>query len=105
MTGTIFEEEVRLTKTPMEAAIKGRDRNKTLRKEWGEVKDDIMRRAVLEKFKQNDDAKKVLLKTGDQEIIEKTTKDYYWGCGTEGTGKNILGKILMEVRDTLKEQV
>ncbi len=89
----------------MEAAIKGRDRNKTLRKEWGEVKDDIMRRAVLEKFKQNDDAKKVLLKTGDQEIIEKTTKDYYWGCGTEGTGKNILGKILMEVRDTLKEQV
>jgi N-glycosidase YbiA len=34
--------------------------------------------------------------------VEKTTGDYYWGCGTNGTGKNMLGKILMETRDILR---
>lgn len=100
--GTESEEQVRLSSTPMEAADMGRDRSKPLRKDWEEVKDDIMRRAVLEKFKANNDAKKILLSTGDEEIIEKTTKDYYWGCGEDGTGKNMLGKILMETRDILR---
>ena len=99
---TEFEEQVRLSATPMEAATKGRDRSKPLRKDWEEVKDDIMRRAVLEKFKANSDAKKILLSTGNEDIIEKTTKDYYWGCGEDGTGKNMLGKILMETRKILR---
>lgn len=100
--GNKYEEEVRMSSTPMEAANMGRDRSKPLRKDWEEVKDDIMRKAVLEKFKENNDAKKILLSTGDEEIIEKTTKDYYWGCGEDGTGKNMLGKILMETRDILR---
>lgn len=100
--GTECEEEVRISSTPMKAANIGRDRSKPLRKDWEEVKDDIMRKAVLEKFKANNDAKKILLSTGDEEIIEKTTKDYYWGCGEDGSGKNMLGKILMEIRDILR---
>lgn len=100
--GTESEEQVRLSSTPMEAANMGRDRSKPLRKDWEEVKDDIMRRAVLEKFKANSDAKKILLSTGEEDIIEKTTKDYYWGCDEDGTGKNMLGKILMETRDILR---
>lgn len=99
---TEFEEQVRLSATPMEAANKGRDRSKPLRKDWEEVKDDIMRRAVLEKFKANTDARNMLLSTGNEDIIEKTTKDYYWGCGEDGTGKNMLGKILMETREILR---
>lgn len=99
---TGYEEQVRMSSTPMEAANMGRDRSKPLRKDWEHVKDDIMRRAVLEKFKANNDAKKILLSTGDEEIIEKTNKDYYWGCGEDGTGKNMLGKILMETRDILR---
>lgn len=100
--GTEYEEQVRMSSTPMEAANMGRDRSKPLREDWEEVKDDLMRRAVLERFKTNSDAKKILLSTGDEEIIEKTTKDYYWGCGEDGTGKNMLGKILMEIRDILR---
>ena len=60
-----------------------------------------MRKAVFEKFSQNEDIKKILLSTGDEELIENTSDDYYWGCGTKGTGKNMLGKILMEVREKL----
>lgn len=85
----------------MEAANMRRDRSKPLRKDWEEVKDEVMRKAVLAKFKSNNDAKVILLSTGDEEIIEKTTKDYYWGCGNDGTVKNMLGKILMETRKIL----
>ena len=99
---TEFEEQVRLSATPMEAANKGRDRSKPLRKDWEEVKDDVMRRAVLEKFESNTDARNMLLSTGNEDLIEKTTKDYYWGCGEDGTGKNMLGKILMETRKILR---
>lgn len=99
--GTEFEEQVRMSSSPMEAANMGRDRSKSLRKDWEEVKDEVMGKAVLAKFKSNNDAKIILLSTGDEEIIEKTTKDYYWGCGNDGTGKNMLGKILMETRKIL----
>lgn len=102
-TGTEYEEQVRLLPTPMEAANIGRDRSKPLRKDWEEVKDDIMRKAVLEKFQANDDIKRILLSTGDEEIVEQTRDDYYWGCGKNGTGKNMLGKILMETREILRK--
>lgn len=62
-----------------------------------------MRRAVFEKFKNNIEAKKTLLSTGNEEIIEKTTSDFYWGCGEDGTGINMLGKILMETREILRK--
>ncbi len=79
----------------------GRDRNKPLRKDWEEVKDHIMRKAVLEKFKSHKDILNILLSTGEKEIIEKTSNDYCWAYGKDGTGKNMLGKILMEVRELL----
>lgn len=64
-----------------------------------------MRKAVIAKFPQNEDIKEILLQTGNEKIIEATTDDYYWGCGTDGTGKNMLGKILMEVRQLLRGAV
>lgn len=97
-----IEEEVRLASTPMEAARIGRDRNKPLRKDWEDVKNDIMKKAVLEKFRTHKEIQDLLIATGDEELIEETTDDYYWGCGADGTGKNVLGKILMDVRSILK---
>lgn len=72
-----------------------------LRADWELIKDDIMRKAVLAKFSQNDEIKHVLLSTNKETIIEKTSNDYYWGCGKDGSGKNKLGNILMEVREKL----
>jgi len=88
---------------PMMAADLGRDRTLPLRKDWEDVKDDIMRKAVFEKFLQNKELQKILIQTGVQEIIERTTSDYYWGCGTNGGGKNMLGQILMETREKLSK--
>ncbi len=99
--GTQYEEQIRLLDNPMRAAEMGRDRRLPLRKDWEAIKDDIMRKAVLAKFTQNDDIGKILVESFPNTIIEKTSNDYYWGCGKDGSGKNMLGKILMEVRSTL----
>lgn len=100
--GTKYEELLRLLDNPMKAAEMGRDRSLPLRLDWEAVKDDIMRKAVYEKFQQNAELRQILLATGTQEIVENTTSDYYWGCGKKGGGKNMLGRILMETREVLK---
>jgi N-glycosidase YbiA len=66
------------------------------------VKDNIMRKAVLCKFETHGDIREILLSTGDEEIVENSPIDYYWACGKDGSGKNMLGIILMEVRDKLR---
>ena len=40
----------------------------------------------------------------NQELIEANPDDYFWGEGKDGTGKNMMGKLLMKVRTNLKKQ-
>lgn len=61
-----------------------------------------MKIAVTAKFTQHEKLKRRLLDTGDAILIENTKKDYFWGCGEDGSGENNLGKILMEVRKELR---
>ena len=100
--GTPHVEEIRRAPSPAVAKQLGRSRSRPLRPDWEQVKDDVMRTAVLAKFEQHADIRDVLLSTGDEEIVENAPRDYYWGCGAKGTGKNMLGQILMEVRATLR---
>ena len=89
----------------MIAARMGRDPKKTLRRDWESVKVGIMRDVVRAKFTQHDDIRQILLSTGDAKIVEHTENDSYWGDGGDGSGKNMLGRILMEVREDLKKEV
>lgn len=100
--GTRHEEKVRNTLNPKEAANMGRDRKLPLRPDWESVKDDIMREAVRAKFTQNESCRETLLSTGDATLVEHTVNDSDWGDGGDGTGKNMLGKILMEIREELR---
>ena len=102
--GTPHVEEVRRAQSPKQAAMRGRSRARPLRADWEQVKDDVMRRGVLRKFETHADLRATLLGTGDEEIVENAPHDYYWGCGSDGSGKNMLGQILMEVRATLRER-
>jgi ribA/ribD-fused uncharacterized protein len=97
-----YREEIRLAKTPMLAADLGRSRAKPLRADWEEVKDGIMARAVLEKFRTHKNLRELLLSTGDEEIVENAPSDFYWGCGRNGSGLNKLGRILEDVREQLR---
>ncbi|MCP5017672.1 MAG: NADAR family protein [Ketobacter sp.] len=100
--GTEHEEQVRYADRPMKAANMGRDRKRPFRSDWEEVKDDIMRVAVMTKFTQHKELTSILLSTGDAEIVEHTANDSYWADGGDGSGLNMLGKILMEVREAIK---
>ncbi len=99
-----YVEEIRITPSPKLAANKGRSRAHPIRTDWEQIKDDVMRRAVLRKFEKHADICEILLATGDEEIVENAPGDYYWGCGANGTEKNRLGQILMETRDILRKR-
>ena len=39
-----------------------------------------------------------LIAAGEARLIEAAPRDYFWGAGAKGTGKNWLGVLLMELR-------
>lgn len=84
--------------SPMVAARMGRSRAHPIRPDWEAVKDDVMRRAVRAKVEQHEDVRRALAETGAAEIVEHTPRDAYWGDGPDGAGRNMLGRILMELR-------
>jgi ribA/ribD-fused uncharacterized protein len=87
--------------SPMIAARMGRSREHPLRADWDAMKDDVMRKAIRAKIRQHADVRQTLLDTGEAEIIEHTANDSYWADGGDGSGRNMLGRILMEVRAEL----
>jgi N-glycosidase YbiA len=97
-----YQQKIRQARTPKEAKTLGRSRNFPLRQDWEAVKDDVMRRALRAKFTSHAVLKRLLLDTGDRQLIENAPTDYYWGCGRTGTGKNRLGVLLMELREELR---
>ena len=99
--GTSHEETVRQAKSPMIAARLGRSRAHPLRTDWETVKDEIMREALRAKFTQHPRLFSLLLATGDANLVEHTNNDSYWGDGGDGTGRNRLGELLMELRGQL----
>lgn len=69
-----------------------------MRSDWMEVRAEVMYECVLAKFVQHKNLRDQLIATGNEELIEDSPVDWYWGCGADGTGQNMLGKILMRVR-------
>ena len=73
-----------------------------LRPDWEIIKLPLMRNLLLAKFSRSD--LKIKLKETAPLHLEETNTwgDTYWGVTPQGYGKNHLGKLLMEVRDTLE---
>jgi ribA/ribD-fused uncharacterized protein len=95
----LYMEAIRATLCPESAKNMGRQN--TLRDDWDDVKDDVMRKVVLAKFTQHPDLTEKLLATGSDIIMMDSPKYSYWGCGADGDGENKLGRILMEVRSVI----
>ena len=74
---------------------------------WSTTKFDRMRAVLFAKFIQHEDLKDLLLSTGNARLIEATTVDNevnrLWG-EVNGVGKNMLGVLLMELRDKLRAE-
>ncbi len=72
---------------------------------WSTSKFDRMRRVLRVKFTQHLDLCALLLSTGNARLVESATVDNevnrLWG-EVNGIGKNMLGVLLMEVREELR---
>ena len=85
--------------TPGEAKRLGRKIQ--LRPDWEEIKDNVMLTGLRKKFA-DPELRSFLMSTGDEELIEGNYwGDTYWGV-CNGVGQNKLGKLLMQVREEIK---
>ena len=82
-------------------------------KQWNNVRNGKMKDALRAKFDQNEELKLFLKQTEETVLAEANPHDNYWGIGLSledkdtwdpdmWKGRNELGKLLMEVRNTLK---
>lgn len=73
-----------------------------LRKDWNDVREEIMYEIVKAKFIQNPLLLRKLLATGNELLEEGNIwGDKFWGT-VNGIGENKLGLILMMIRDELR---
>ena len=83
---------------------------------WNGMRQLIIYKGLIEKFKQNDDLKQKLLDTGDAILAECAVQDKIWGIGismtdpnkndlTKWRGQNLLGFSLMLVREELQSSL
>ncbi len=88
--------DIQQAKTPGKAKRLGRRCSLILG--WEKSKDSIMLELVTQKFTRYSGLRKLLLTTGEIELIEGNTwGDIYWGV-CQGEGQNKLGEILMKIR-------
>lgn len=82
---------------------------------WASSGERLTYIGLLAKFQQNEKLKLELLDTGNRELVEASPRDRVWGIGmgvtnkdiedkTKWKGRNILGKILMRVRDHIASE-
>ena len=98
---------------PAKAKKLGREVKNFDDSKWSEVCYEIMYKINYEKYFQNTRLKNILLNTGDKMIIEANPRDTRWAIGlsaeddrvldeSQWQGENLLGKVLMQVRQELK---
>lgn len=89
-----------IQRTPFLTCAQAKDLGKKLplRRDWEEVKYDVMYTVCLDKFTRHPELAKKLLDTGTVHLEEGNHwGDTYWGT-CNGVGQNKLGIILMNIR-------
>ncbi len=73
------------------------------RADWSEeIKLGIMEDVLRAKLAQHAIVREKLIKAGEREIVENSPVDYFWGRGSDGTGRNHQGKIWMKLGGELR---
>ena len=91
--------------TPKEASNIGRDRSLKRIDDFKSIKNQVMFDGILEKFRQHRDIAYKLIETRNRGIAEATVDEYYWGIGKDKSGKNVIGDILVKVRERIKKEI
>lgn len=101
VAGSTQEETIRQERQPLTCTEIGH--TVPLRSDWEDIKEDVMRDAIWAKFTQHVGLGASLKQTTPAIIESVAPNESYWGCGEDGKGQNIQGKILMQIRDKLKD--
>lgn len=104
------QKEIIAQHSPMTAKMKGKPFKAQSRDDWEEVKAKVMRWCLRVKLAQNYSRfSELLLSTQEKPIVEFSVKDDYWGAReidrTTLGGENVLGRLLMELRELIKVDV
>lgn len=91
-------EKIRCTYFANAARKLGTDRSVPIRSDWDDVKVKGMLRILRLKAFQHESVVDCLKSTGTALLVEKSPTDYFWGCGKDNSGKNMLGRLWMQVR-------
>ncbi|EEC73147.1 hypothetical protein OsI_07177 [Oryza sativa Indica Group] len=98
-------QEIKLAKSPEEAARIGRTRQREfqelVRPDWDSIKIEVMYRATKRKFSTYSHLTDMLLSTAGSVLVEASPHDLFWGGGREGEGMNYLGRLLMQLRSEI----
>ena len=94
--------------SPMTAKMVGKPYRNDSRPDWDRVRVKIMRWVLRLKLAMHwTQFSELLLSTGDQPIVEDSRKDDFWGAVPVGStslvGMNVLGRLLMELREQVKQ--
>lgn len=95
--------------SPMTAKMKSKPHRRHTRSDWEDVRFKIMRWCLRVKLAQNySEFGRLLLATRDRPIVEQSRNDDYWGAKISEDdetliGRNVLGRLLMELRERLKQ--
>lgn len=111
---TEAQEKIMRTNDPAKQKAIGRTVKNFNADEWSKISKSVVRRANFAKF-EDPELKKILLDTGDKEIVEASPYDKIWGIGlgeddpraldkSQWQGLNWLGECLMDVREHLKHE-
>jgi ribA/ribD-fused uncharacterized protein len=94
------QEAIRNARSPSQAKTLANDTYKAAKDpDWERKKIAILEEILRAKLAQHPEAQEALRESGQEEIVEDSPTDYFWGGGTDGSGQNMLGKLWMKLRD------
>lgn len=100
-----FAESIRACATPQLAhrkALNALQSFKMQRADWDTARMIELDRAYRQMMRTYDEAYNVLRATGSAKIVFPTTSDKFLGVSEDGTGKNVLGEVLITIRNSVK---
>lgn len=93
------KEEIRNARSPEQAKLLANEVYKAAKDpEWGGKKALVMEKILRAKLAQHSKVAEALVQSGNEDIIENSPIDYFWGEGADGSGQNMLGKLWMKIR-------
>lgn len=100
--GWMHRREILEARSAHDAFRYAQDNRRWQKNDWDAIKVDAMRDILRAKAAQHEYVRRKLLATGDRELIEDSWRDDFWGWGQNRDGRNMLGKLWMEIRTDLR---